>query len=377
VQKERYELKLSNEFHHKTRGGKHLMFKKKLSLFLLILCVTVVAAACSGGKDKTAAKESDTKKSLDAAEVKVESAEYTLPPQYDTSVQDDQYVLKVNVSVKNISKEPLNVDKSNFTLYQDDAQVSTISPDDYNEVLSSSSLNAGKVSKGGLFFVVDKEKDYQLVYTEPGTGSKKDDKTLEFDIKGKDLMKKADTLQASAKALSSYIDVMIFGKKNDDFEKLTGDNKSTVVNEFDKSFKQGYISSSGISSSSAKDENLDKLLKAVKETLAEKSKVSTKTKSISGDKAVVTVTLTPIDASPLVDRLKEKATEFYSKNRTASYDDAQKYLLSIYPDEFKKLGPSSSEETVEVNMKKNDIDQWKLDLNDYKTSSLVEKFIKN
>jgi len=377
VQKERYELKLSNEVHHKTRGGKHLMFKKKLSLFLLILCVTVVAAACSGGKDKTAAKESDTKKSLDAAEVKVESAEYTLPPQYDTSVQDDQYVLKVNVSVKNISKEPLNVDKSNFTLYQDDAQVSTISPDDYNEVLSSSSLNAGKVSKGGLFFVVDKEKDYQLVYTEPGTGSKKDDKTLEFDIKGKDLMKKADTLQASAKALSSYIDVMIFGKKNDDFEKLTGDNKSTVVNEFDKSFKQGYISSSGISSSSAKDENLDKLLKAVKETLAEKSKVSTKTKSISGDKAVVTVTLTPIDASPLVDRLKEKATEFYSKNRTASYDDAQKYLLSIYPDEFKKLGPSSSEETVEVNMKKNDIDQWKLDLNDYKTSSLVEKFIKN
>ncbi|WP_064498600.1 DUF4352 domain-containing protein, partial [Bacillus safensis] len=259
------------------------MFKKKLSLFLLILCVTVVAAACSGGKDKTAAKENDTKKSLDAAEVKVESAEYTLPPQYDTSVQDDQYVLKVNVSVKNISKEPLNVDKSNFTLYQDDAQVSTISPDDYNEVLSSSSLNADKVTKGGLFFVVDKDKDYQLVYTEPGSGSKKDDKTLEFDIKGKDLMKKADTLQASAKALSSYIDVMIFGKKNDDFEKLTGDNKSTVVNEFDKSFKQGYITSSGISSSSAKDENLDKLLKAVKETLAEKSKVSTKTKAISGD----------------------------------------------------------------------------------------------
>ncbi|MFB8733053.1 hypothetical protein ACEQPO_01480 [Bacillus sp. SL00103] len=34
-------------------------------------------------------------------------------------------------------------------------------------------LNAGKVSKGGLFFVVDKEKDYQLVYTEPGSGSKK------------------------------------------------------------------------------------------------------------------------------------------------------------------------------------------------------------
>ena len=84
----------------------------------------------------------------------------------------------------------MNVDKSNFTLYQDDAQVSTISPDDYNEVLSSSSLNAGKVSKGGLFFVVDKEKDYQLVYTEPGSGSKKDDKTLEFDIKGKDLMKR-------------------------------------------------------------------------------------------------------------------------------------------------------------------------------------------
>ncbi|MFS0655409.1 DUF5105 domain-containing protein [Bacillus sp. 179-C3.3 HS] len=353
------------------------MFKKKLSLFLLILCVTVVAAACSGGKDKTSAKENDTKKSLDIAEVKIESAEYTLPPQYDTSVQDDQYVLKVNVSVKNISKEPINVDKGDFTLYQDDAQVSTISPEDYSEVLSSSSLNAGKISKGGLFYVVDKDKDYQLIYTEPFTKTGKDEKTLEFDIKGKDLMKKAETLQASAKALSSYIDVMIFGQKNDEFEKLTGDNKSTVINEFDKSFKQGYISSSGISSSSAKDEDLDKLLKAVKETLAKNSKVSTKTKSISGDEAVVTVTLTPIDASPLVERLKDRATEFYSKNRSASYDEGQKYLLSVYPDEFKKLGPSSSEEIVEVTMKKNDIDQWKLDLNDYKTGTLVEKFIKN
>ncbi|MFX0112778.1 DUF4352 domain-containing protein, partial [Bacillus pumilus] len=84
--------------------------KKKLSLFLRSLCFTVVATAWSGGKEKSAAKEKDTK-SLDAAEVKVEIAEYTLPPQYDTSVQDDQYVLKVNVSVKNISKEPLNVDK--------------------------------------------------------------------------------------------------------------------------------------------------------------------------------------------------------------------------------------------------------------------------
>ncbi|MFB8733052.1 DUF5105 domain-containing protein [Bacillus sp. SL00103] len=61
-------------------------------------------------------------------------------------------------------------------------------------------------------------------------------------------------------------------------------------------------------------------------------------------KLPVTVTLTPIDASPLVDRLKEKATEFYSKNRTASYDEAQN-IYSIYPEEFKKLGPSSSEET--------------------------------
>ncbi|CAM5405431.1 hypothetical protein BSAF29S_03626 [Bacillus safensis subsp. safensis] len=37
------------------------------------------------------------------------------------------------------------------------------------EVLSSSSLNADKVTKGGIFFAVDKDKDYQLVYTEPGS----------------------------------------------------------------------------------------------------------------------------------------------------------------------------------------------------------------
>ncbi|MDP4113196.1 MAG: DUF5105 domain-containing protein, partial [Bacillota bacterium] len=38
--------------------------------------------------------------------------------------------------------------------------------------------------------------------------------------------------------------------------------------------------------------------------------------------------------------------------------------------------PASSEKTVEVKMKKNDIDQWQLDMDDYRAAELVEAFIK-
>ncbi|MCY8988223.1 DUF5105 domain-containing protein [Bacillus atrophaeus] len=354
------------------------MFKKKTYAVFLILILTLFTAACSGSKANGEKKNSDSEKKSDTAEVKIDSTEYTLPPQYDNSASNDQLVLKVNVSVKNTGKDILYVNSNDFTLYQGDTKSSESTPDDYNERLQSSSLNPDKAIKGSLFYVVDKGKKYELVYNPPSSGSDKKEKSLTFKIDGssKKILATADQLQNPAKALSAYVDILLFGKDNKDFEKITGDNKNKIVNEFNKAAKESYVSASGLSSQYADDKTLDKILGAITSTLSEKSAVQTKTKSITGDEAIVEATIKPVDASSLSDRIKDRVEDYYSKNSGSSYEDAVKYALNVYPDEFKKLGPASTEETVEVKMKKNDIDQWQLDQKDYRASGFASAFIK-
>lgn len=117
-------------------------------------------------------------------------------------------------------------------------------------------------------------------------------------------------------------------------------------------------------------------MNGIKEGLSKNSSIQAKTTSISKDEAIVEATVKPVDASSLSDRIEDKVKDYYSKNSSASYEEAVKYALQVYPEEFKKLGPTSSEKTVEVKMKKNDIDQWQLDMDDYRAAELVEAFIK-
>ncbi|KAF1678854.1 DUF5105 domain-containing protein [Bacillus mexicanus] len=353
------------------------MFQKKTYTVFLILLLMMFTAACSGSKTSAEKNNSETEKSSDIAQVKIKDVSYTLPSKYDKSTTDDQLVLKVNVAVKNTGKEPLNVDNMNFTLYQGDTKMSETAPEDYNEKLRSSTISTDKSVEGSLFYVVDKGKKYELNYTPEYYGDKKA-KSITFNIDGKDkkLLATADQLQNSAKALSAYVDILLFGKDNADFEKITGDNKNEMVNNFNKSAKDGYLSASGLSSTYADSKAIDNIVNGIKEGLSKNSSIQAKTTSISKDEAIVEATIKPVDASSLSDRIEDRVKDYYSKNAGASYEDAVKYALQVYPEEFKKLGPASSEETVEVKMKKNNIDQWKLDMDDYRAAKLVKAFIK-
>ncbi|MGE9753907.1 DUF4352 domain-containing protein [Bacillus inaquosorum] len=353
------------------------MFQKKTYAIFLILLLMLFTAACSGSKTSAEKKNSETEKSSDIAQVKIKDVSYTLPSQYDKSTSDDQLVLKVNVAVKNTGKEPLNVDSMDFTLYQGDTKMSDTDPEDYNEKLQGSTINADKSVEGNLFFVVDKGEKYELNYTPEAYGDKKP-KSVTFKIDGKDkkILATADQLQDSAKALSAYVDVLLFGKDNADFEKITGANKNEIVNDFNESAKDGYLSASGLSSTYADSKALDNIVNGIKAGLSKNSSIQAKTTSISKDEAIVEATIKPVDASSLSDRIEDRVKDYYSKNAGASYEEAVKYALQVYPEEFKKLGPASSEKTVEVKMKKNDIDQWQLDMDDYRAAELVEAFIK-
>ena len=94
------------------------MRSKKFFLMMLLMIVAVVSTACGGSKSASGEKE-DTKKA-DNAEVKILSSEYTLPDDSSTNLHENELILKINVSVKNTGKEPLMVDKNQFSLYEGD-----------------------------------------------------------------------------------------------------------------------------------------------------------------------------------------------------------------------------------------------------------------
>lgn len=87
-------------------------------------------------------------------------------------------------------------------------------------------------------------------------------------------------------------------------------------------------------------------MNGIKEGLSKNSSIQAKTTSISKDEAIVEATVKPVDASSLSDRIEDKVKDYYSKNSSASYEEAVKYALQVYPEEFKKLGPASSEKQL-------------------------------
>ncbi len=175
------------------------MRSKKFFLMMLLMIVAVVSTACGGSKSASGEKE-DTKKA-DNAEVKILSSEYTLPDDSSTNLHENELILKINVSVKNTGKEPLMVDKSQFSLYEGDSKMSDVSVyDERNKRLRSSTLNSDKEVDGNIYYIVEKGKKFQLEYTPDMYGENKAD-PVKFEIDGgsDDLLKTAKNLKIRQK----------------------------------------------------------------------------------------------------------------------------------------------------------------------------------
>ncbi len=85
--------------------------------------------------------------------------------------------------------------------------------------MQSGTLHAGKTVTGNLYFTADEGKSYELVYQPQA----KDAKPLSYKLKVKGTASNAKPDPADA--LSAYIDVMLYGKHNKDFTRLTGVNE--------------------------------------------------------------------------------------------------------------------------------------------------------
>ncbi|MEC4202830.1 MULTISPECIES: DUF5105 domain-containing protein [Bacillus] len=354
------------------------MRNKKFFLMMLLMIVAVVSTACGGSKSASGEKE-DTKKA-DNAEVKVISSEYTLPEDSTTKLGKDELILKVKVSVKNTGKKPLNISQRSFSLYQNDSKVSDVSMYSDNERLSSASLNPDKSTEGYLYYQVEKGEKFQLEYTPEIYTEEKVD-PIEFTIDGgsKKILDTAKNLDNPAKALMAYTDIMIFGKDNENFEELTGENKREVATDFVEAGQKSLIQNMGIYEDEVDKKKINKLISAIQNVYQDKAKVSAVTKTISSDEAKVEATITPIDLSDFQERVQKRVDE-YGKKSGKDYIPREEMIspyIDILVEELKKVEPASSEKTVELKMKKTKDNKWKIDTNDYHFEEYFKNFFKS
>ncbi|MDA1477943.1 DUF5105 domain-containing protein [Bacillus changyiensis] len=357
------------------------MRSKKLLLIMLLMFTAIFATACGGSKDSGSSKSAnkEPEKSAGNAEVKVLNSEYTLPSDTSTKLGENELVLKVKVSVKNTGNEPLYVDDSQFALYQDNSKVTDVSMyDTKDEELQSADLNKGKLVEGFLYYQVDKEKKYQLEYTPDSHGSKKVD-PITFEIDGNQITDTAKNLQDPAKALLAYTDVTLYGKNNEDFEKLTGENKREVVSDFLKGFQKNLLRSLDmlyVDVDKVDKKKLNTLTNTILHVYQEKTKVTAVTKTMTDDEATVEATITPIDNDQALKQVSKRVEEYQKSKGLKFYDvELKNASIDIMNDEIKKSKTASSDITVEVRFKKDDDGKWQLDFDG--STEYFSSFVKN
>ena len=253
--------------------------------------------------------------------------------------------------------------------------------DERNKRLRSSTLNSDKEVDGNIYYIVEKGKKFQLEYTPDMYGENKAD-PVKFEIDGgsDDLLKTAKKLEDPAKALLAYTDVTIFGKDNNNFDKLVDENKREVVTDYLEGAQKSIVRSLGYYDEEDVDKKkLNKLISAIQNAYQEKSQVKAVTKTISGDEATVEATVTPIDNTDVQKKVKKRLEDYVkdSGKNFMSRDELINPAIDIMSEEIKKAQATSSEKTVEVKLEKSKNDKWKMDADNYKTEQYFSSFLKS
>lgn len=268
------------------------------------------------------------------------------------------------------------ITEGSFALYQGDTKATEGEPEDYKQKLDYTRLTEGKKVTGSLFYVVDKGEKYQLVYT-PITYSDEEQDPIEIDIDGADekLLKTADKLQDPAKALSAYLDILFYNVDNPQFEKLTGEKKDALLNEFDAAIMEGFTSSTYMSEDEIDQEVVVNLVNSMKAAFKEKVGATAVTITSSGDEAIVELKGNPLDVLSLQPVLEQEMEKYITSNPNATEAEALNFVYEKMTTEFKNV-KTAEEVIVEVQMVKHGEDQWKIDPNDYRSEEIATPFVK-
>ncbi|XQY93647.1 DUF5105 domain-containing protein [Metabacillus sp. HB246100] len=349
-----------------------MKISKILGLFILAFSLLWVISACSASE--AAKEEVDKKQSAfsEMVEINLQNIEYRLPSEYD-NVSAEELILKVDLIISNNYEDSIDIDSSDFSLYQGDTKVVEGNPAEYNEELRYTQLGEGKKIEGSLYYVVEKGKPYELVYDPILTLEEQDPITIDIDGSDEKLLQTAEKLQNPAKAMAAYVDVLLYDVDNPNFESVTGENIEQILADFDDGFIQGFAMASSV-------EEIDKeavltFLTSMKATLKEKVKSTIITTSMGDGTAIVEVSAKPIKLPSVQPIIDGEIKEYITANPDLTEKELQEFIFRVLADEISNAKQSTEDVVVEIQMVQKGEDQWQLDVNDYRTEELSLPFI--
>lgn len=355
---------------------------KKVSTAGLILGTVLLLGAC-GNSDKG----SVTKPAAEAGStaVKIKSGSYVL--EEGDKAGDGTGYLALEVSVKNISKNSIDLSSQDFSLYdKDDDKISEkniYSEDDSFRSFDGTSLSKGKSVDGYIVFPVEKEQKYELHF-KPILQS--DEKSKEITLKV-DASKYHDDTENIKKLAEQYVSQVFLNKTtaadkenklklNNDLGKEHNDFNQQFSARLKKEFTE-YVPS---------DAELGKAVESFETANQKKAKINYTIDQLFPNEATVNVlpemiTFDGIDTDSIITQFVNENEGKYDDYEKASID-AEKYLLQQLPSKFDSATTSQpsdmSGEGYKINLTQKDgkwiVDSSKSDSN-YDYQALVSSFM--
>lgn len=336
---------------------------KNFFLGSLFILSCFIFTACGGSQS---ASTNDKKEvSSKEATVKVDSGTYVL--QEGDSVNDGEGYLALDVSIKNNTKDPINIIQDDLNLYDKEgnkvANKNIYSTESDFQTLQMENLSGGKSTKGYVIFKVDKDKKYELHYAPMITDSEKKEKDIVVDVNTKDFKDSSDQVK---KATEEYLNKVFLGKETDKKSELLSNDLVKEHNEFNQKFSEEL--KNNFDSYVPSDDEVKTLITKFEEVNQKKAEINYEVKALFPNKAVITVKPTvlsfdDVDASSIVETFVEQNEGKY-EDYDKAVQDSEKYLIQQLPTKFDQTTPRQPQYMPKDGYKlilTKEKDKWKID----------------
>lgn len=325
-----------------------------LSFFLFTAC----------GSNQTSQNSGKKEASSKEATIKVVSGTYIL--QEGDSINDDEGYLALDVSIKNNSKDSMNIVQDDLNLYDKEGNKAAnkdiyTSENDFR-TLQIENLSGGKSTKGYVIFKVDKDKKYELHYAPVISDSDKKNKDIVVDVNAKDFKDSSDQVK---KASEEYLHKAFLGKDTDKKSDLISNDLIQEHSEFNQKFSEEL--KKNFDSYVPSDDEINTLITKFEEANQKKAEVNYEVEALFPNKAIVSIKPTiisfdDVDANSIGESFVEQNEGKYDDYDKA-VQDGEKYLLQQLPTKFDQVTPRQPQYMPKDGYKlilTKDKDRWKI-----------------
>ncbi len=216
---------------------RYRIFNKMKQYRLLLVPIFVLLFTTGCGTDVPSDNSAVETDGEGKATISVSKTEYVIPPPSSGAVVGTDY-LAIELEIKNSGDGELHIDNEDFELIESDTGTFTkseiLSQQEEGYLLSYETIAPDDQLTRAIIFTVSPDKQYQLAYTPPG--SERSDSLIIAAIDPSLYLDTKEQLTEPEKAAQAYVDVMLLGKENPDFEKYLDIDQESISNNIKNHF---------------------------------------------------------------------------------------------------------------------------------------------